>query len=140
MASSSADGLVHQLFIGHAVCPDPEVLKGGLHAGLRLFPARDLGLQLLPFLLQVHPHQFRPDVRKEPDDEGGADQVRHRIGDRNVIDQHGLLRGRDAEAVDGIAGRADDRGFRKGPGQQTRRRPHVIPQDFRGEEGSRAGT
>ena len=85
MASSLGDGLVHQLVIGHPVSPDPKGLISGLHPGFRLFPARNLGLQLLSFLFQVDPHQFRPDIGNKPNDESGADEVSDRIGHRNVI-------------------------------------------------------
>ena len=127
-------GLVHQIRVGHAVRADIEEPRRRDDAESQLGRARDLGLHPRAFLAQVDPHQLRPDRGKEPDEAGGSDEVGHGIGDRNVVQQRGLLRIRNRQALDRLTRGADHRGLRERPRQQARGRPDVVSEKLREPE------
>ena len=97
-----------------------------LHARLGLLASANLLLELPAFGLEVHLEQPRREARQEPDDEAGADQVADRVGHGDVVQEPRLLGLRHVEPVDGVAGRANDGGFREGAGHQAGRRPAVV--------------
>ena len=43
-------------------------------------------------LAKVDAHQLGADCRDEPHERGGPDQVGHRVGDRDVVDERGFPR------------------------------------------------
>ena len=87
-------GLVHQIWVRHAVCADIEELRPRDYAEFQLGSARDRSLHPRTFLAEVDPHQLGPDRGKEPDEAGSSDKVSHGIRDRNVVQQRGLLSAR----------------------------------------------
>ena len=94
-------------------------------------------LQLPALGLQVHLQEARREAGEEPDDEPRPDQVRHRVGHGDVVQESGLLGGREIEAIDRIARRADDRRLREGARHQARRRPAVVMENLRGRHRDR---
>ena len=87
---------------------------------------RSLACMRAPSSRSVDPHQLRPDGRKEPDETGGADEIGHGVGDRNVVHQRGLFRVGNRQALDRLARGADHRGLRERPRQEPGSRPHVV--------------
>ena len=97
--------------------------------------ARELLLELAALGLQVHLQQPGREAREEPHDESGADEVRDRVGHGDVVQEPGLLLGRQVEVVDRLARRADDRRLGEGARHQSRGGPAVVVEDLRGRDG-----
>ena len=126
-ASSSADRLVHEGVIGHAIGPDVESPGRRGHPGLRFRGAPALALHLLGLVPEVDPHELGPDRGDEPHEHGRPDQVGDRVGDGDVVDERAPSpRPESRQPVDRVAGGPDHRGLGERPGQEPGRRPHVV--------------
>ena len=102
--------------------------------GLGLRALRGLRLERARFGLQVDLHQLRRQVREEPDHEARADEVAHRVGDGDVVQQARFLFLGKRKAGDRVAGRADHGRLGERPGQETRCGAGVVAHQLRGHD------
>ena len=127
-----SDGFIDERLVGDAIGAHIKRARGRHDSRLRLGSTRHLRLHFLGLVLEIYPHQLRPNLRQEPNDRCCSDQISDGISNRNIIEQTGLLFRRNRQAVDRIPRRADHSGLGKCPGQQARCRPDIVVQELSG--------
>ena len=129
-----ADTLIRKR-VGEADCPDGPFPVGRLRAGIHLLSRGHSLLELPGLRLQIDPKQSRREARQEPHDEARPDQVAHRVGDGDVVQQARLLGFRQLQPVDRVARCTDDRGLGEGTGHEARRGAGVVSHELGAGDG-----
>ena len=116
-AFEAGNGLADHVRIRQAISPDVEGPRRGHDPFSHLRTRSGGGAQLGRLLAKVDAHQLGADGRDEPHERGGPDQVGHRVGNRDVVDERGFFRVGNGQALDRLARRSDHRRFREGTRQ-----------------------
>jgi hypothetical protein len=85
-----------------------------------------LDLELPGRLPEVHAHELRGENREVVDERGGPDQVGDGVGHRDLVGHAGPLGGVERKSMNGLGGRADDRGLGEGARQKAGRGTGVV--------------